>query len=97
MTARRPDPAPLETDDVRTVTICTVLWAVALVALLPFWSRLHRDGHLWWLLACVVGILLGLAGRYYCQRRAAAIARDRAGAAAGAVAAGTTGSESDSL
>lgn len=79
---RKPDPPPLRTDDVRTVAVGTVLWAVALVALLPFWSRLEDSGRLWWVGTCASGFALGLIGLVYTRRRAAAIARDDAAAAA---------------
>ena len=77
---RKPDPPPLRTDDVRTVLVGTVLWAVALVALLPFWSRLDDGGRLWWVATCASGFGLGLIGLAYTRRRAAAIARDEAAA-----------------
>ncbi len=76
--AQRPDPAPLETDDVRIVVIGTVGWAIALVVLAVL--RLAGVGAVqgWWLLMCIAGIALGLFGVRYCQRRRAAIARDAA-------------------
>ena len=78
--ARRPDPEPLETDDVRIVAGGTALWAVALVVLTV--ARLAgADVHGWWIALCACGFLLGLAGVRYCQRRRDAIARDRAVAA----------------
>lgn len=75
---RRPDPPPLETDDVRTVAVGTAAWAVALVVLLAL--RLATDVRVetWWLQMCAAGALLGLAGVRYCRRRRAAIERDRA-------------------
>ena len=75
---------PLRTNDVRTVAIGTVLWAVALVALLPFRSRLEDHGVLWWIPACACGVALGFVGLAYTRRRAAAIARDEALEAAAA-------------
>jgi len=75
---RRPDPPPLKTDDVRTVIVGTVVWTVALVALLPFYGRLDRADRLWLYWACLCGIALGGIGVYYCRRRDAAIARDAA-------------------
>jgi len=75
---RKPDPPPLRTDDVRTVLVGTALWAVALLALLPFWSRLEDAGRLWWVATCACGFGLGLVGLAYTRRRAAAIARDEA-------------------
>ncbi len=56
-----------------------IAWAVALVVLLV--ARLAgaeiRD---WWLAMCVAGALLGVLGVRFCQRRQAAIARDRGAA-----------------
>ncbi|HEV2892003.1 MAG TPA: DUF2530 domain-containing protein [Frankiaceae bacterium] len=78
---RKADPPPLRTDDVRTVAVGTVLWLVALLALLPFWSRLSDGGRLWWVATCACGFALGLVGLAYTRRRAAAIARDEAAAA----------------
>lgn len=75
---RRPDPPPYESDDVRTVAIGTILWGVALVALLPFWGRLDDAGRLWWIPTCASGLALGFVGLAYTRRRAAAIARDKA-------------------
>lgn len=66
---RRPDPPPLETDDVRAVSIGTAIWALALVGLLPLRARLVAAGRGWWLWVCAVGVLLGLAGVAYCVRR----------------------------
>jgi hypothetical protein len=76
-TPRRPDPEPLETDDVRLVAGGTVLWAVALIALVV--ARLAgADVRGWWIAMCACGAGLGLLGVRYCQRRRDAIARDRA-------------------
>ena len=77
--AKRPDPAPLETDDVKIVGGLAVAWAVALVVLLVL--KASGSGiHTWWLLMCLEGAVLGLVGVRYCQRRRAAIARDRSSA-----------------
>jgi hypothetical protein len=76
---RRPDPPPLETDDVRIVAGGTAAWALAAVVLVI--ARLAGAGvHDWWIAMCVAGAVLGLAGVRYCQRRRDAIARDRAAA-----------------
>lgn len=72
---RRPDPEPLPDDGVRTVTAGTVVWLVVLVVLLPFWSRLRHDGHLWWVATAAIGLGLGLFGVVYCRRRSAALRR----------------------
>lgn len=78
---RRPDPEPIETDEVRIVTVGTVLWAVALVASLVFHGRLadaHQGDWTWIFLA---GTFLGLLGLRYVRRRRDAIRRDREAAA----------------
>lgn len=67
---RRPPPEPLPDDGVRTVLVGTILWAVALVALLPFAGKLEDDGRLWWIATCAVAAGLGLVGLLYCKRRA---------------------------
>jgi len=73
----RPDPPPLETDDVRTVFVGTLAWAAALLVLVVL-RLAGRDVHGWWIAMCACGVVLGLAGVRYCQRRRAAIARDAA-------------------
>lgn len=74
--ARKPDPAPLETDDVRIVAIGAALWLIALVVLAA--ARLLGAGvHTWWLVMCLCGTVLGLVGVRYCQVRRAAITGDR--------------------
>jgi hypothetical protein len=72
---RRPPPEPLRNDGVRTVVIGTVVWAVALVVLLPFAGRLNDHGRLWWIATCAVGTGLGLVGLLYCTRRAEKLRR----------------------
>ena len=72
---RRPDPAPLPFDGVRTVTIGTGLWLLALIVSLALHSRLERDGHLWWIATAATGFVLGLLGIYYCRRRSASLRR----------------------
>lgn len=71
----RVDVAPLDVDGVRAVAVGTALWALALVALLPFTGSLREDGHLWWLGTCATGVVLGLAGLVYVVRRRAALHR----------------------
>jgi len=71
--AQRPDPPPLETDDVRIVAAGTVLWAVALVVLLVL-KAAGTDVHDWWLVMCAYGAGLGLFGVRFCRRRRDAIA-----------------------
>jgi len=66
---------PLDVTGVRTVLVGTVLWLVAFLALLPFYSSLEEDGQLWWLWTCVCGFGLGLLGLEYCRRRRRHLAR----------------------
>ena len=66
--ARRPDPEPLETDDVRIVAGGTVLWAVAFVVLVVL-KAAGSDIHGWWLWMCASGVGLGLIGVRYCLNR----------------------------
>jgi hypothetical protein len=68
---------PVDTDGVRSVTIGTILWGVALVVLLPLRGRLDETGNAWWLWTCVAGAGLGLLGIEYTRRRRDAIARVR--------------------
>lgn len=75
---QHPDPAPLETDDVKVVLVGTVGWAVALVVLAVLRVADVGDVQGWWLGMCAYGIALGLFGVRYCRRRRAAIARDAA-------------------
>ncbi|MDP9101579.1 MAG: DUF2530 domain-containing protein [Actinomycetota bacterium] len=75
---RRPDPEPLETDDVRTVALGTLAWAVAL-AVLSVVRLAGGSVRTWWLVMCGCGAVLGLMGVRYCQARRAAILRDRGG------------------
>src|SRR5215203_1329089 len=58
---RRPDPEPLETDDVRAVTVGTVAWAVLLLALLAAYPRLDEDGRGSWVWIAAAG--------FRCDRR----------------------------
>jgi hypothetical protein len=73
--ARRPDPEPLEHDDVKVVLAGTALWVLALVVL-GIARLAGSDVQGWWLAMCGCGIALGLVGIRYTQRRRAAIARD---------------------
>jgi len=63
-----PEIPPLDVDGVRTVEIGTLVWAVAFLALLPFYGRLKDDGHLWWLWTCLAGFGLGAIGVEWCRR-----------------------------
>lgn len=66
---RRPDPEPVETDDVAIITAGTVLWALALVVLLVLRGRLGEDD---WIRVTAAGTFLGLLGIRYVRRRRAA-------------------------
>ncbi len=74
----RPDPPPLETDDVKVVAVGTAAWALGLLVLLGLAATDAADVSGWWIGMCVYGIALGLFGIRYCQRRRAAIERDKA-------------------
>ncbi len=76
--ARRPDPPPLESNDVRAVAAGTAAWAVGLVVLIVLRVTDAARVETWWLVMCGYGLLLGLVGVRYCQRRHAAIERDKA-------------------
>lgn len=76
---RRPDPPPLETDDVRVVAAGTAAWALALVVLLVLRAADVTRVETWWLVMGGWGTALGLVGVRYCARRHAAIERDRTG------------------
>jgi hypothetical protein len=75
---RRPDPPPLETDDVHVVAVGTGLWVLGLLVLVVLRLTDAAEVRGWWMVMCGVGIALGLVGVRYCQRRRAAIARDAA-------------------
>jgi len=74
----RPDPGPLETDDVVIIGIGTAAWAVGLVVLLGLRLTGTVEVRDWWLGMCGYGIALGLYGMHYARRRHLAIARDAA-------------------
>ena len=57
---RRPDPAPLRTDDRKVVLVGLVLWVVALGVLLLLLPQLEESGLVWLLWTVVVGLGLGL-------------------------------------
>ena len=74
---QRPDPPPLETDDVKVVTLGTALWGAGLLVLVVL-RLTGADLQAWWFAMCACGIGLGLFGIHYCRRRHAAIERDKA-------------------
>ncbi len=66
---RRPDPAPVVTDDRKPMLIGIGIWIIALALILVFIGPLTAAGDAWWLWACVGGIVLGLVGVFYTQWR----------------------------
>lgn len=57
---RRPDPAPLKTDDRKVVLVGLVLWIVALGVMLALLPQLQESGLVWLLWTVVGGLVLGL-------------------------------------
>ena len=66
---RRPDPAPVKTDDRKAMLVGTALWLVALVILLLFLRPILDGGSRWLLWTCATGLALGLLGILYTNRR----------------------------
>jgi len=66
---RRPDPAPVTTDDRKVVLVGLVLWLVALGVLLVFLTPLQESGRVGWLWTVLIGLGLGLVLLIYTQRR----------------------------
>jgi hypothetical protein len=75
---RPPAPEPIETDEVRVVTVGTLLWGLAFLALLPFAERLSAAGAGEWPWTCATGFGLGLLGIAYCRHRRAVLRRSPA-------------------
>ena len=65
---RRPDPEPLEVDDVRLIGALTLLWVAAL-AVLAALDLAGTSIHGWWLVMCLAGSALGAYGTHVCARR----------------------------
>ncbi|MEU4827512.1 DUF2530 domain-containing protein [Actinomadura sp. NPDC023710] len=76
---RRPDPPPMQTNDVRIAAAGALAWAVALVVLLIV--GLPAEDR-WWLWVCGAGIVIGLFGVWYTPRLQAGRARQEADRAA---------------
>ena len=57
---RRPDPAPVKTDDRKVILVGLVLWILALAGMLAFLPALQESGLVWLLWTVVVGLGLGL-------------------------------------
>lgn len=66
-----------QSDAVVPVTVGTVIWAVAFVALLPFRTRLQAAGNDWWIWVCLTGLVLGVLGSLWVRRRRDAYRRAR--------------------
>jgi O-antigen/teichoic acid export membrane protein len=66
---RRPEPAPLRTDDRKAVLTGMVVWIVALGAMLLFLPGVLGEHHGWWLWTVLVGLGIGLVLLVYVHRR----------------------------
>ena len=66
---RRPDPAPVATDDRKAMFVGTVGWLVALVLLLSLSGPFGLPDLDWWYVTCAIGLVLGLVGLVYTIRR----------------------------
>ncbi|HWJ68081.1 MAG TPA: DUF2530 domain-containing protein [Nocardioides sp.] len=85
---------PLDVDGVRTVQVGTALFALAFLALLPFYGRLEEGDRTWLLWMCLTGVGLGLLGVEYCKRRRQVrVERDDATGGAAGGDTGDTGGE----
>jgi heme A synthase len=66
---RKPDPPPLQTNDVRAVAVGIGLWVVLLIVLAFLHPTLQRHHTTWWYGVCVAGIVLGMLGLWQVSRR----------------------------
>ena len=66
---RRPDPAPVKTDDRKVVLVGLVLWILALAGMLLFLGALEDSGFVWLLWTVVCGLGLGLVLLVFTSRR----------------------------
>jgi polyferredoxin len=62
---RRPNPAPLQTDDRMVAAVGAGAWTIALVVLLLI--GLPQEDR-WWLWVCVAGAAIGVFGYFYLPR-----------------------------
>ena len=65
---RRPDPAPLRTNDRAAVLVGVAGWALLWVVFALMRTALAGSGRGWWLWTPPAGILLGLLGLVYLHR-----------------------------
>jgi peptidoglycan/LPS O-acetylase OafA/YrhL len=70
---RRPDPAPAVTDDRKPLITGLVLWLLALGVLLVAFGPAGPSGDYTWIVACLIGAVMGGVGLafVYRQRRTA--------------------------
>ena len=66
---RKPDPAPVKTDDRKAILVGIAAWIAALAVLLVFLGPLTEAGGGWWLWTCVAALALGLIGLLYTHWR----------------------------
>lgn len=66
---RRPEPAPLRTDDRTAVLAGLAVWVVALAGLLLFLPGVLGAHDGWWLWTVLVGLGIGLVLLVYVHRR----------------------------
>lgn len=66
---RRPDPAPVATDDRAAMLAGIVLWVIALAGLLVALPWVVERELQWWLWTCVAGVGLGIIGLLYTHAR----------------------------
>ena len=68
-TDRRPDPAPLRTDDRAAVLVGMLIWTLLWIAALVWHARLADTDRGWWIWTPPAGIALGALGLLYLHRR----------------------------
>jgi len=66
---RRPDPAPVVTDDRKAMAVGLAPWLVALIAVIIALPTLAASDQAWWLEMCIAGLVLGVIGIAYTHWR----------------------------